>query len=544
MHYQRTLRRSTAAAVGFGLLVALVAPTAAHAGSAAVITNPGFESGMPGWTTSGVNSAAKIESGGDDSASRLTHFLAAPGTVTTTQKVRLPSTGWWTYTAAVKSGGPVNSSMLRVTGCAIGARTTVPSTEADDSWLTLAVSFRALTRDCTIGIRTTGAAAWASLDTVAVAPGRTEREIRGADLSSIPRNEDKGAEYRTPGGRTIDPVSAFALAGANVGRLKVWVDPADGYNDLDDVVAMGKRITRAGMTVLVDFHYSDRWTDPGAQGVPAAWAADSVTEMTAHLRQYTFQVLTALKKAKVSVGFVQVGNEINPGMLWPYGQTWDVDTSDDVTGAQWDNLAGFLTAGSTAVDDVFPKAKVILHLTNINNGVGSLTWWFDEITARNVPFDIIGLSYYSYWHGSLADLQEAVSVLGDRYVRDVIVVETAYPFTLADDPESPWENTIDLESELTAGYPATPVGQAANFRAVQDVTVAAPGGHGLGAIYWEPAWTSVAGAGWDPADSTTGNAWENQAMFDYDGRMLVPAFTQFLPDLGTIPPGWRSLLRH
>ena len=543
MHYRKAFHRSLAAATGLGLLVALVAPTAASAASAPVITNPGFESGLSGWTTSGTTRAAKTEAGGDGSATRLTHYLDSAGTVTTSQKVRLPSTGWYTFTASVKSGGPVNSSALRVTGCTLAATTTVPSTEVDDSWLTLAVSFRALTRDCTIGIRTTGATAWASLDDVAVKAGRTERQVRGADLSSIPRNEDKGAEYRTPGGRSIDPVDAFALAGANVGRLKVWVDPADGYNDLDDVVAMGKRITRAGMTVLVDFHYSDRWTDPGAQGVPAAWADDSVPEMTAHLRAHTVQVLTALKKAKVSVGFVQVGNEINPGMLWPYGQTWDVVPGDGVDGAQWDNLAGFLTAGSTAVDQVFPTAKVILHLTNINNGVGSLTWWFDEITARNVPFDIIGLSYYSYWHGSFADLQQAVSVLGDRYDRDVIVVETAYPFTLADDPESPWENTIDLASELTAGYPATPAGQAANFRAVQDVTVAAPGGRGLGAIYWEPAWTSVAGAGWDPADSSSGNAWENQAMFDYDGRMLVPGFSQFLPDFGTVAPGWLKLLR-
>jgi len=544
MHHRRVLSRSIAAATGLGLLVAMISPAAASAAGPAALANPGFESGLTGWTVSGTASAAKIEADGHDSAHRLTHYLAGPGSVTTSQKVRLPATGWFTYTASVKSGGPVGSSTLRVSGCAIGATTTVPSTEADDSWLTLAVSFRALTRNCTIGIRTTGATAWASIDSVAVNPGRTEREIRGADLSSIPRNEDKGAEYLTPGRRAIDPVSAFALAGANVGRLKVWVDPADGYNDLDDVVAMGKRITRSGMTVLVDFHYSDRWTDPGAQGVPAAWADDTVAEMTAHLREHTVQVLTALKKAKVSVGFVQVGNEINPGMLWPYGQTWDVVPGDGVDTAQWDSLAGFLTAGSTAVKQVLPQAKVILHLTNINNGIGSLTWWFDEITARDVPFDVIGLSYYSYWHGSFADLQEAVSVLGDRYDKDVIVVETAYPFTLADDPESPWENTIDLPAELTAGYPATPAGQAANFRAVQDVTVAAPGGRGLGAIYWEPAWTSVAGAGWDPADPTSGNAWENQAMFDYDGRMLVPAFSQFLPDFGTVPPGWARLLRR
>ena len=527
MHKRRMVMRSIAVAVGVGLAAAMVSPAIA---AAPPVTNPGFEDGLAGWRVSGVTSGAKVESGGAESANRLTHYLDANGTVTTSQKVRLPSTGWYTFSASVKSGGPVNSSTLTAKGCGLPAATVVPNTEPDDTWLTIGVSFRALTRDCTIGLRTTGATAWASLDTVTVEKGRNVRAIRGADLSSIPRNEDKGAEYRLPTGQKIDPVKAFALSGANVARLKVWVDPADGYNTLDDVVAMGKRNTKAGLTTLVDFHYSDRWTDPGAQGVPAAWADDTVEQMTEHLRQHTLQVLTALRKAKVDVGFVQVGNEINPGMLWPLGQTWDVDPSDDVAGAQWDNLAGFLTAGSTAVDQVFPKAKVILHLTNINNGIGGLTWWFDEVTARNVPFDIIGLSYYSYWHGSFADLQEAVTTLGDRYDRDVIVVETAYPFTLEDDTESPWENVIDVESELTAGYPASRAGQAANFRAVQDVVASAPGGRGLGAIYWEPAWTSVEGAGWDPADPESGNAWENQAMFDYDGRMLPRSFAQFLPD--------------
>lgn len=199
-----------------------------------------------------------------------------------------------------------------------------------------------------------------------------------------------------------------------------------------------------------------------------------------------------------------------------------------MSAAQWDNLAAFLTAGHNAVKSVSPSTQTILHLTNINNGIGGLTWWFDEVTARHVPFDLIGLSYYGYWHGKLADLQNAVSTLSARYDKNVLVVETAYPFTLQDDPNPAWPNSIDQPSQLVKDYPATPEGQAANSRAVQDVVAAAPGGRGIGAVYWEPAWTDVAGNGWDPADPASGNAWENQAMFDYQGREL-PAMTDFAP---------------
>lgn len=501
---------------------------AARPGTVTVI-NPGFESALTGWSTIGPVGAAKIETAGHESAHRLTHWLAAAGTVTTSQSLTGIGTGWWTVRASIKSGGPVNSTRLVLTGCGVDESTTLPSTETDDQWLQLAVSANVTTGSCTIALETTGAGAWASLDDVTFTLEQVVHDIRGADLSNLPKNEDNGATYFSADGTPVDAVDAFANAGANLVRLKVWVDPADGYNETAHVVAMAERATAAGMQVLVDFHYSDRWTDPGAQGIPSAWAGMNVAEMTAALYAHTRDVMTALVASGVTPYAAQIGNEINPGMLWPLGQTWDIDPNDDVVGAQWDSLAGFLSAGSRAVTDVSPQTKTLLHLTNINNGIDGLTWWFDEVTARNVPFDLIGLSYYGYWHGTLADLQNAVTVLSARYDRDVIVVETAYPFTLADDPNPAWGNIIAAESQLVTGYPATPEGQAANFRAVQDVVVSAPGGRGLGAVYWEPAWTTVPGAGWDPADPASGNAWENQAMFDFDG-VALPALTEFAAD--------------
>lgn len=521
-------RRASMIASVAGIALLAVGPLAASPAAAAdgSLANPGFESGLDGWTSTGPDGAAKTEEGGT-SGLRLTHWLETDGSVTTAQTVTGLADGWWTFGVDVLSGGGLASSAITTTGCGLDGETTVPSTESDGGWLRLEVSGYVTGGTCTVALRTAGpAGSWASIDGATLEVGRSERTLRGADLSGVAKNEDLGATYAAADGAAVDPIEGLAQAGTNIGRLKVWVDPADGYNDVDDVVASARRIVDAGMELLVDFHYSDRWTDPGAQGMPAAWVGLDAAAVTERVAAHTTEVLEALAAEGITADYVQVGNEINPGMLWPLGQTWDVDPTDDVPGAQWDALADFLTAGANAVKAVDPDTQVILHLTNINNGIDGLTWWFDEVVARDVPFDLIGLSYYGYWHGSLAALQGAVSTLSDRYDRDVLVVETAYPWTLEDQPGLEWENVIDLESELVAGYPATPDGQAANLRAVQDVVASAPGGRGIGVVYWEPAWTAVEGNGWDPEDPASGNAWENQAVFDHDGRML-PAAAQF-----------------
>ena len=259
---------------------------------------------------------------------------------------------------------------------------------------------------------------------------------------------------------------------------------------------MAKRIKRAGMKLLVDFHYSDRWTDPGKQWQPAAWKDLDAAGLTAKVAEHTTSVLTALHRAGVTADYVQIGNEINPGMLWPLGQTWDVEPATASTTPQWDNLAAFLTAGAQAAKAVTRRTKTLLHLTNVNNGIGSLTWWFDDVVARDVPFDLIGLSFYGYWHGSFADLQTAISVLSDRYDRHVLVVETAYPWTLGQ-PDVPWRTSSTRNPSWSPATrrprPARPPTCARSGR-----RRGAPGGRGLGIVWWEPAWTAVPGNGWDP----------------------------------------------
>ncbi len=196
--------------------------------------------------------------------------------------------------------------------------------------------------------------------------------------------------------------------------------------------------------------------------------------------------------------------------MWPDGRT-----------DYWDNLAALLTAGYQAVKACSPSTRVMLHLAEGGNNALAQAW-FGQALQRNVPFDLIGVSYYPYWHGTLADLQNNLDDLATRYNKDVLVAETAYPFTSQD--KDGFGNIIS--SQPVAGYDFTPAGQQKLLSDVMTIVRAVPGGHGLGIFYWEPAWTAVPGNGWDPADPASGNGWENQALFDFDNRAL-PAMSEF-----------------
>ncbi|HET9913447.1 MAG TPA: arabinogalactan endo-1,4-beta-galactosidase, partial [Anaerolineales bacterium] len=395
------------------------------------------------------------------------------------------------------------------------ARTDLP-VAPPSQWVQIVASAHATRGECTIRlVSDANAGNWTNYDDIELVPGRTELPIRGADVSSLKKSEDFGGVYRTESGKERDALRILNSYGMNWARLRVWLDPADGYHDKQELLEMAKRVKKNHMQLLVDLHYSDTWADPGHQTKPAAWQSYTVEELTQAVYDHTYDVCMSLKRQHTPPAMIQIGNELNAGMLWPDGHTWDPPN--------WDNLAQFLTAGYNAVKDCSPKTKVMIHLANGGDN-GLYRWWFDSITSRGVPFDVIGVSFYSYWHGSLADLQSNLNDITARYDKDVIVVETAYPFTLADDDG--WENIIDLESELTAGYPATPEGQTAMLRDIVSIVRAVPNGRGLGVFYWDATWTGVPGNGWDPADPSSGNAWENQALFDFND-MPVPALREF-----------------
>ncbi|TKA09781.1 glycosyl hydrolase 53 family protein [Actinacidiphila oryziradicis] len=521
-HSRRTILTRSLAVPLIAAGVASLPTQSAQAADTSTLINGDFEADgtgaatPAGWSTNnaaGQSDASYTEPGGHSGSYRLSHWSAAAYRVETYQHLSGLANGDYTLTAWVRSSGGQNSAYLALknTGRA-EQRTDLPPTP-NGAWIRLVTSVRVTNHQCTVSIVSdANAGNWINVDDVTLTPGSTGLAIRGADVSTLKKSEDYGGVYRYPGGIAADALTILRSAGMNYARLKVWVDPADGYNNKARVLTMAKRIKRLGMGLLIDFHYSDAWADPGKQNKPAAWASDSFAQLKADVYNHTYDVLHALKAQGTKADMVQIGNEINGGILWPDGR-YD----------NWPGLAALLKSGADGAKAVSRSTQVVLHLAQGGDDSGA-RWFFDNVVSYGVPFDIIGLSYYGYWHGPLNDLQTTLDDVASRYSKPVFVAETAYAFTL--DNDDALENNIATSSQLVAGYPATPAGQAANLRDIMNVIEAVPDSRGLGLFYWEPTWTAVTGNGWDPADPSSGDAWENQALFDYDDKAL-PAMRWF-----------------
>ncbi|WP_233531217.1 glycosyl hydrolase 53 family protein [Paenibacillus alkalitolerans] len=344
--------------------------------------------------------------------------------------------------------------------------------------------------------------------------------IRGADISTLQAVEDHGGKFYDNGVER-DLLDILKDRGVNYIRLRLWNDPreADGYNDKAHVIELAKRVKAKGFKLLLDFHYSDFWADPGKQTKPEAWANLTYDELKQAVYDYTKEVITELKQERALPDMVQIGNEINSGILWPDGKSWGQDNA-------FDKLVPLLDSGVQGVKDSLDPdedVKIMIHLAEGGKN-GTFRWFFDELTKRHLEYDVIGLSYYPYWHGTLDELQYNMNDISVRYDKQVVVAETAYPHTL--DNGDNHGNIIGLPSQIeTGGFPATVQGQAAAVKAVMNAVLQVPEGKGAGIFYWEPAWIPVEGAGWKSGE---GNAWENQAMFDFQGNAL-PSLDVFRP---------------
>lgn len=242
-------------------------------------------------------------------------------------------------------------------------------------------------------------------------------KIIGADISWLPQYEDQGRKYYEDD-KATDAIQILKDKGFNYIRLRIFNNPrADsgyskkGYCDLEGTKKMALRIKAAGMGFLLDFHYSDNWADPGKQHIPAAWRGLSYAQMQDSVRAFTQMVLKQLATQGTLPDMVQVGNEINHGMLWPMARIEHLDT-----------LAGILRAGIAGVKAVDKHAKIMLHIACGGQNKES-RFFLDNMIARKVKFDIIGESYYPEWHGTINDLRNNINDLATRYKQDVIVVE-------------------------------------------------------------------------------------------------------------------------
>ncbi|HET8842678.1 MAG TPA: glycosyl hydrolase 53 family protein [Ktedonobacteraceae bacterium] len=334
----------------------------------------------------------------------------------------------------------------------------------------------------------------------------------GADVSSLQHGLDLGTKYFYANGTQGDPLQILKDNGVNYIRLRIWVNPQNGYNNKAKVLTFAKTVKAKGLKLMIDFHYSDTWADPGHQSKPAAWANHNISQLQTDVYNYTFDVCSSLKNQGTTPDSVQIGNEINTGMLWPEGK---------VVNNNFTNLGLLLKAGYNATKACNSTTQVIIHTADADSDANA-RWFYDGIKAQGVQWDITGLSYYCYWHGSMSNMSSVVSDVKSRYGKAVIIAETAYPFT-ADNADS--EGNSISASTPCAGYPSTWTGQYNNFR---DVLAAARTGGAIGVFYWEPTWIATPGNGWDPTNPNSGDGWDNQALFGWNGG-ANPALALFKP---------------
>ncbi|MCK6747004.1 arabinogalactan endo-beta-1,4-galactanase [Enterobacter cloacae] len=360
--------------------------------------------------------------------------------------------------------------------------------------------------------------------------------IKGADISTLLEAEQHGAKFYNQNGQQQDAIAILKANGVNYVRLRLWVDPQDasgktyggGSNNLENTIALAKRVKALGLKLLLDFHYSDFWTDPGKQFKPKAWEKMDYPQLKTAIHDYTRDTIARFKKEGVLPDMVQIGNEINGGMLWPEGKSWGQG------GGEFDRLAGLLNAAISGLKENLTggeQVKIMLHLAEGTKN-DTFRWWFDEIAKRGVPFDIIGLSMYTYWNGPISALKANMDDISRRYNKDVIVVEAAYGYTLDNCDNA--ENSFQTKEEKDGGYPGTVQGQYDYIHDLMQSVIDVPDHRGKGIFYWEPTWIAVPGTTWATKagmkyihdEWKEGNARENQALFDCQGKVL-PSITVF-----------------
>jgi len=295
---------------------------------------------------------------------------------------------------------------------------------------------------------------------------------KGADVTWLPQMEATGYQFFDTDSSKKEVLQLLKDRGMNTVRLRVFVNPSDdprsGHCSKEETVALALRAQKMGFRIMINFHYSDSWADPGKQNKPAAWKDLPFEKLAQELYNHTFDVMTALKKAKVKTEWVQVGNEIPGGLLWPEGST-----------DNWKQLGILLNKGYEAVKAVDQSIKVIVHLDEGDN-IAKFRTFFDNAKAQNVKYDVIGLSYYPFWvkkdyTETIANLQYNLNDLVTRYNTEVMVVEVGGEYDKV-------ENTKELLE--------------ATIKAVRNV----PNNKGLGVLYWEPqgekSWSGYSLSAW------------------------------------------------
>ena len=344
----------------------------------------------------------------------------------------------------------------------------------------------------------------------------------GADISALASLERQGVTYRDADGKPADAIAILRRHGWNAFRLRLFVNPngrGGVVNSLEYTRALAARVKASGATLMLDIHYSDTWADPQHQVKPAGWAELDFDALAQRVEEYTRDVIAELKRHGAAPDIVQIGNEITGGTLWPDAQLrvpsskvkvfdGEVKPVEPPTpydeARQWDRLARILKAGVSGVRTATEDANAVRIMIHIDcGGDWPVTqWFFDHLGEHAVAYDVIGQSYYPQWHGTLANVRETLAQTARRYRKDIVIVETAYP----------WKVGVVWSAKRNMAWPVSPEGQRIFLADVIRTVRETPEARGIGVVYWHP----------ESVPPTRGRAWHDGAMalFDQDGDAL------------------------
>lgn len=372
--------------------------------------------------------------------------------------------------------------------------------------------------------------------------------ILGIDCSTYLEELSHGAKYYDESGNPVDPVEILRNNGVSVVRLRLWVDPHSedgtpylaGTCDLDCFIRTAKLFLAHDYRIMLDIHYSDFWADPGKQFIPKSWHIETIEDAENKVYEYTSDVLRRIAAEHIPLDYIQVGNEITNGILWPIGKL--VENPSDPNGARlgYDRLTRLLKAGVKACRELTPSSKLILHLER-SYDIAMYNEFFDNMRAYNVDYDVIGMSYYPYWHGNLDQYFGNVDNLKSRYGKEVFTAELGYAFTLEDYIKEDGVGGARLvigesnaeEFGFFSEYPVSREGQA---KFTHDFLAGAVDHDLDGVFWWEPLWIPGDGICWASQEAkvyigethktSCRNEWANQCLFDYQGKIL-PALKEY-----------------
>jgi arabinogalactan endo-1,4-beta-galactosidase len=338
----------------------------------------------------------------------------------------------------------------------------------------------------------------------------------GADLSFTPQELAAGATF-SYNGKAGTPVQIMREAGANYVRMRLWVDPPAGYSDLASDLALARQVQAAGMKIYLDIVYSDFWADPTKQNIPAAWQGQDLAQLTSTVQSYTQNVIQTFARQGTPVDMVSIGNEIRNGVLWPIGEINCTDCGG------WANFTQLLKAGVVGARAGNPRGHQLLIMMHYDQGADftDSSAFYSQLESYDVPFDVIGLSYYPVLsEPSISQFKANVDGLATEFGKPIVLAETQYPWTLANGNNPPGDSTGDFAwetSQIEPGYPATPGGQLSFVTDELSILAEAPGGLGMGLFYWAPDW--IPGVPWEPG-AGIGSPNVNMTLFNFEGQAL------------------------